>query len=206
MPLPTIPAPYPLAWPERKPRTPAANRQKGHYSLRTFPQAMGTIEIEVARWQKRDRAARLVDWEVTTNQAGRHTVSADPGAALWFTLAGKDVTGETALMVLACDKFEEVPQNMGAVSLTWERLRRVDDVGAYSLVSAVEGARALPPPADYRRDAEIRWRETLGVGDNASLLVAEAAYPALAKNGGEGSPRLRDLNPATETARRELPK
>ena len=73
---------------------------------------------------------------------------ADPGAALWFTLGGKDITrGRHKVMVLACDKFRRLAQNIRAIALTMERLRLVDEIGAYSLVAAVEGARALPPPA-----------------------------------------------------------
>lgn len=194
----TLPAPYPLAWPPGRARTPADRREKGRYSLRLFSQAMATIEAEVTRWQRVKRNARIVDWQLSSWHVGRAQAHADPGAALWFTLAGKDVTGDTALMVLACDRFEELPQNVRALSLTMERLRLVDEIGAYSLVAAVEGARALPPP-----ERPFDWRKVLDI-ETRSLAAAEAVYRALAREAGEGSDKLRDLNLAIDAARREL--
>jgi hypothetical protein len=193
----TLPAPYPLSWPSGRARTPAERREKGRYSLRLYSQAMATLETEVARWQRIKRNARIVDWQLTSQHVGRTQTPGDPGAALWFTLAGKDVTGGQSLMVLACDRFEELPQNVRALSLTMERLRLVDEIGAYSLVAAVEGAKALPPPLGP-------WHDILGVAETAPLVVVEAAYRALAREAGEGSPRLRDLNDAIARARAAL--
>lgn len=192
-----VPAPYPLSWPPTKPRTPAHQREKGHYSLRTMTQAMGTVEVEVQRWQKRDRPERIIDWEITTNHVGRSRDPEDPGAALWFTLGGKAITGPASLMVLACDRFQELPQNVRALSLTMERLRLVADVGAYSLVAAVEGARALPPP-----ERPVDWRAVLGLGPGANVEIANAVYRTLVKGADEA--RLRELNAAIEVARKEL--
>lgn len=192
-----LPAPYPLLWPSNRSRTPADHREKGRYSLALFSQAMATLEAEVARWQRLKRKARIVDWQLTSQHVGRAQNHADPGAALWFTLAGKEITGGQSLMVLACDRFQELPQNVRALSLTMERLRLVDEIGAYSLVAAVEGAKALPPPAGP-------WHDILGVSETAPLVVADAAYRALAKEAGEGSPRLRDLNDAIARARAAL--
>lgn len=194
-----VPAPHPLSWPPGRPRTPAADRKKGSYSLRTLLQAMGTLEAEIKRWQRLGRAERLIDWELTTNHVGRTRDPEDPGAALWFTLGGKTITAGASLMVLACDRFIELPQNVRALSLTMERLRHVDEVGAYSLVAAVEGARALPPP-----ERPLDWRAVLGLGQDTNLVAANAVYRALAKDAGEGSPLLRELNAAIEAARKEL--
>lgn len=194
-----VPAPYPLSWPPGRPRTAASERKKGSYSLRTLLQAMGTLEAEVARWRRLGRNGRLIDWELTTNHIGRTRDPEDPGAALWFTLGGKTITTGASLMVLACDRFVELPQNVRALSLTMERLRHVDEVGAYSLVAAVEGARALPPP-----ERPIDWRGILGLGATATIDIANASYRALAKQVGEGSSHLRDLNAAIEAARKEL--
>jgi hypothetical protein len=199
MPTAQLPAPYPLTWPPGRVRTPPDRREKGRYSLRLFSQAMTTLETEVARWQRARRNARLVDWQLSSDHVGRSNSPADPGAALWFTLAGKDITGGQSLMVLACDRFAELAQNIRALSLTMERLRLVDEIGAYSLVAAVEGAKALPPP-----ERPIDWREVLGLGAGATLTVANTVYRALAKDAGEGSERLRDLNAAIEAARKEL--
>lgn len=199
MPAAQLPAPYPLAWPPGRARTPPGRREVARYSLRLFSQAMATVETEIARWQRPRRDARLIDWQLSSWHVGRSQLHDDPGAALWFTLAGKDITDGANLMVLACDRFQQLPQNVRALSLTMERLRLVDEIGAYSLVAAVEGAKALPPPIDARG-----WHEILGVAETAPLVVAEAAYRALAREAGEGSPRLRDLNDAIARARAAL--
>jgi hypothetical protein len=195
-----LPAPYPLTWPPAKPRTHAVKRMPVRYKGFNLDEAHRSLETEVARWQRLGRDERIVNWELSTNHVGRPTRElADPGAALWFTLAGAQITGFASLMVLACDRFRDLPQNIRALSLTMERLRLVADVGAYSLVAAVEGARALPPPKQ-----PLDWRGVLGLGSSATLTGANAVYRAMAKDAGEGSDRLKQLNAAIEAARKEL--
>lgn len=192
-----LPPPYPLAWPKDRPRTAAAHRQKARYSLATFAQAVATIEAEVPRWQRLSRNARLVDYQLTSDSLGRMREVEDPGAAIWFVLGGRDITAESKLVVLSCDRFLELPQNVRALSLTMERLRLVDEIGAYSIVAAVEGAKMLAPP-------DKPWHEVLGIAKGSSLTVADAVYRALAKEAAGDERRLVDLNRAIEAARLEL--
>jgi len=200
-----LPAPYPIAWPPGRPRIAPGERLDGRYNPYTVAQAVETIEAEVKRWQRRTQRTQLTSWELTTNLSARmRNEPDDPGAALWFTLATGDITRGQSLMVLACDRFKKLPQNIRAISLTMERLRLVDEVGAYSLVAAVEGARALPPPRDAVAVPDRPWWEILGVAADSPLLVVEAAYRALARKAGEGSPKLVELNLAIQAARREL--
>ena len=205
--MPTIglPAPYPLAWPPGRARVPRHAREPDRYKVTSVAAAIVSIENEVKRWRSAERDARITAWELTTDMAARG-MPEDPAAALWFDLAGKDITGGQQLMVLACDRFRRLEQNIRAISLTMERLRLVDEIGAYSLVAAVEGARALPPPSRVRGEAVAvpgqPWHEVLGVVPDAPLLVAEAAYRALAKEQGEGGNHLVELNLAIEKARR----
>jgi hypothetical protein len=196
-----VPAPYPLAWPDTKPRTPLQRREAERYAVRSFADAIAGIEAEVRRWAK--GSARIINWELTSNISGRARQDPDdPGAAFWFELAAGDATIGADLCVLACDRFQRVAQNIRAISLTLERLRLVDELGSYSLVAAVSGAKALPPPASAAR--ERAWYLVLAVAPAAPLAVAEASYRALAKAAGEGSPRLVELNRAIAEARKEL--
>lgn len=195
-----IPAPYPLAWPPHRARTPAHNREGKRYEVAGLVEAIGTVDREVERWRKRGAGGeRIVNYEITTNHIGRGAAPADPGAALWFTIAGGPITGPAELRVLACDKFRDLPQNVRALSLTMERLRHVAEVGAYTLIAAVEGAKMLPPP-----ERPIDWRAVLGLGETATLIAANATYRALALEAGEGSDRLKELNAAIAAARKEL--
>lgn len=197
-----LPAPYPLTWPDNKPRTLAHRRTAGTYSVHGYAEAMAGLEREVSRWQGRDRPERITDWQLTATHSGRgRPDNVDPGASLWFVLGGKQITADASLMVLACDKFKTLPHNVRALGLTMERLRLVADIGAYSLMQAVEGARALPPP-----DRVIDWRAIFGLSGHSpwSLEVVQQIYRGLAREAGEGSARLVDLNAAIEAARKEL--
>jgi len=192
-----LPTPYPLHWPAGRARTPAHKRERARYEVRTVSGAIGGIETEAARWRRSNR--RITNWELTTNISGRMQTPQDPGAAFWFTLATGDATVGQDLMVLACDRFERVEQNIRAISLTMERLRLVDEIGAYSLAAAVEGAKALPPPV-----VERPWHEVLHVSLTAPLYIAEAAYRGAALKAGEGSPEIKELNRAIAEARQVL--
>lgn len=195
-----LPAPYPIAWPPDRLRIARQNREPDRYGVNTTNAAIDTVDAEVKRWRGQTRAVRLTSWELTTNLSVRTKGDPDdPAAALWFILAGKDITTGQQLMVLACDRFRKLAQNIRAISLTMERLRLVDDIGAYSLVAAVEGAKALPPP-----DKVIDWREVLGLGPSPTLTMANGVYRALAAEAGEGSHRLKELNAAIAAARAEL--
>src|SRR5262245_49501482 len=119
--------PYPLHWPAGRARTPEHRRERPRYEVRSVSVAIAGIEREVARWAS-PTSRRITAWELTTNISGRRNKPDDPGAAFWFTLAGDDLTADAALMVLACDRFQLVEQNIRAVSLTMERLRLVDEI------------------------------------------------------------------------------
>jgi hypothetical protein len=196
-----LPAPYPLAWPEGRQRT--ARRVTGTYSVRGYAEAMSSLEREIGRWSGTMRDARITDWQLTSTHVGRaraSTSDGDPGAALWFVLGGKTITAGANLMVIACDKFADLPHNIRALELTMSRLRLVDEIGAYSLVQAVEGARALPPP-----DPVVDWRAELGLAPGPhNLQDVQDVYRIRARRAGEGSPLLKTLNLAIDAARKEL--
>jgi hypothetical protein len=119
MPQP-YPQPYPLSWPPGRARVAAAECEPDRYQAKSVKGALQTLELEIKRWRAPDRTARIVTYELTTDPAPRgRDEPADPGAALWFRLAGTDITaGQHRLMVLPCDKFRHLPQNIGAIALT----------------------------------------------------------------------------------------
>lgn len=204
----TLPPPYPLAWPPGRPRTLPSQRLPGRYNAANVPQAMTSLHREVERWRKIGREQRIVSDELTSDLSVRSRAEPpDPGAAFWFTLSGPDLTRGASMMVLSCDRFDKLHQNIRAISLTMERLRLVDEIGAYSLIAAVEGAKALPPPSSIPGvvgTPDDPWYRVLQVSPDAPLAVAQAAYRALALKAGEGSSQLRQLNLAIDQARRML--
>lgn len=197
-----LPAPYPLTWPEGRRRTPPGRRVRATYTVRGYAEAMSSLETEIARWQRRERTTRITDWQLTATHSGRGRpdTSGDPGASLWFVLGGQDISAAAELRVLACDRFVELPHNIRGLGLTMERLRLVDEVGAYSIVQATEGARLLPAP-----ERAIDWRQVLGlVAGDWPIRVVEDLYRSQAREAGEGSARLTELNLAIAAARKEL--
>lgn len=174
-----LPQPYPLAWPAGRPRIAAANREADRYAAKRVADALDLLDVEIRRWRAPERAARIVAHELTGDPPLRGREDpADPAAALWFRLGGRDLAlGSHGIMVLACDRFRRLAQNIRAIGLTSE------DDGA-------------------------PWRDVLGVMPTAPLAVAEAAYRALAKSThadiGGSDARMRRLNLAIAAARKEL--
>jgi hypothetical protein len=174
-----------LCWPENKPRS--AQRTGSAFKSRAVDSEQRGIEAELERW-------RIRQFIISRNN--QRIYAGDPAAAVWW-LDRKGV-----IRVLACDKYTKLADNMHAIRLTLEAMRALERWGAYTAEQAAEGARlALPAPVAV---PDRPWREILGVAVGAPGVVAEAAYRVLAKNAGEGSPKLIELNLAIEAARREL--
>jgi hypothetical protein len=100
------------------------------------------------------------------------------------------------IITIACDRFFALSQNIRAIDLTMQRLRLVDEVGAYSLIQTVEGARALPPPEPRRP-----WYQVLGVQPDASLQVVTAVFRSLVKDAVGNDLRVMQLKEALDAAR-----
>lgn len=165
-----LPPPFPLLWPDGKKRTTSYQRQKGHFNTATVAAALDDLSSEMSRCSIRY-------YELTANFSGRGNAMGrvdDPGAALWFLAPKSDITATQNLMTIACDKFDTICQNIRGISLTMQRLRLVDEIGAYSFVQAVKGAEALPPP-------DPPWWTTLHITEQTPLAIAELAYRELSK-------------------------
>lgn len=118
----------------------------------------------------------------------------DCGAAIYFKLGGKP-------RVLACDKWDQVADNMVAIAKHIEALRGQERWGVGSVEQAFAGYAALPPPVD--------WRRTLGLHPaSRSLEDAQAAYRHLSKSAhpdvpGGSTAKMAELNIAMEQAKKE---
>lgn len=170
-----------VCWPPGKPRS--AQRQDSPFRPTEIATEQQAIEVELERW-------RVSQWIISRNN--QRMFAGDPAAALWWN----DRAGQ--LRVLACDKYNKLPDNLHAIRLTLAAMRALERWGTYTAEQAAEGAlAALPPPSRP-------WREVLGVAVEAPLIVAEGAYRALARRAGEGGEALPELIVAIEAARREL--
>lgn len=170
------PSAYPLVWPMGRPRTLAARRSGGSFSTksRNGLNDVGTKLVTLA--DARDRLARELDRlgarqpvlssnvELNINgqpRSGRPEPT-DPGVAVYFQLIGKPI-------VLACDSYSRVAQNVAAVAAHIDAMRRMERYGVATTDQMFTGFLALPAPL-----VVDDWREALG--NPATREEAEAAF------------------------------
>ena len=201
---------YPLEWPEHQARTPHWQRDPSPFASRSLVRAYEDLGHELGRL---GAASFVISSNAklrsdTTLPLARQPHIADPGAAVYLVREERDAqTGrrEPKLYALACDKYESLEENLRALFLTIDSIRRIERHGSSRLMEqALSGFRALTAP----RDEQPPWQDVLGVGEDCDLEEALSAYRALirdhhADKTGDGEEALR-LNNAIAEARQEL--
>ena len=201
-------ASYPLHWPAGRPRTAPAARRRANFSQRVhngrFEQTKA-LTVAVANERLQFEIDRLDARNVilSTNQElrldGRPRSVRDPddpGAALWFSLRGRD-------MVLACDRWDSLADNIAAIAKHIEALRGIERWGVGSLEQAFAGYQALPhaPPPDAGGNAD--WWIVLGVDRAAPMAEIEAAWRERIRAAHPDNGGSKDLAAAINRARDE---
>lgn len=121
----------------------------------------------------------------------------DPGAACYFTLKGQRV-------VLACDRWDRVADNIAAIAAHIYAIRAIERYGVGTLEQAFMGYHRLPPPG------ERSWRAVLGLGNNGDVTLdrVRERYRELAArhhpDRGGTHEQMAEINTAREAAEREL--
>lgn len=157
---------YPLSWPTGWPR--AKSRRRAKFAERGRDGWMKAATIATARTRLQAELDRLGVGYVTlsTNVELRldglprsdRGEPADPGAAVYFVLKGRQT-------VLACDRWDRVADNIIALAKHIEALRGMDRWGVGTAEQAFAGYQALPSALD--------WREVLGFDESALPDPAE---------------------------------
>lgn len=127
---------------------------------------------------------------------------ADPGAAVYFKLKGKD-------RVLACDRWTTVAGNLAAIAAHIGALRGMDRWGVGTIEQAFTGYTALPAPGN---GAKRSWRDVLRPaappGGQWTREIADIAYRRLIAerhpDRGGTAEQAAELNAAIAEARQEL--
>lgn len=161
---------YPLQWPAPWPRTTVRQRSR-------FDRRMTVAEArdELLRELRLMGAQRIVlNTNVPVRQDGlpysNRRDPDDPAVAVYFALGGDQV-------VIPCDRWDRVQDNLHAVALTVAALRGLERWGAREMVAAAfRGFAALPAGT-----AGEAWWTVLGVAATASEVEVEQAYRRLAK-------------------------
>ncbi|WP_447724560.1 J domain-containing protein [Sphingomonas koreensis] len=183
---------YPLQWPAGWPR--ARSRKVAPFKVPP-QQARREMLEELSRLGARDV---IVSTDQPLNRDGSTSLVrryiADPGVAVYFKRKGRDV-------VLACDQYGEIHDNMRAIGKTAEAMRGIERWGASDMLDrAFTGFEALPAPE--------QWWQVLGLGEHATLDQIKAAYRSLAAKahpdqGGSDAAMAR-LNAARDAALRVI--
>jgi hypothetical protein len=203
--------PYPLQWPSDWKRSVWREMPK-------FQAQFARDRDNVIRQLQRMGGSHIViTSDLPTRNDGlpyANATCSDPGVAVYWVKKGKE-------MVIACDRWRHVTQNLRAVDMTLEALRGIDRWGASTMVEkAFAGFAALPPgsgetivpPTPTKR----RWREVLGdtfgpwpqLAHDELLVLAKSRYRKLIQlahpDAGGSHERAAEINAALAEAETEL--
>lgn len=201
------PAAYPLAWPAGRPR--AKSRVEGQFATTGRNTPDGPKKPKpLTLAEARARLAQQLDLlhgrspilssnvELRIDGAPRSGMPEprDPGVAVYFTLDSKPI-------VLACDRYTNVAQNIAAIAAHIDATRRIERYGVGTMAQIFTGFLALPAPM-----VVDDWRAALGNPD--TLAEAEAAYRERMRqahpDAGGSAAAAATLNAAIKRAREEL--
>lgn len=204
------PTAYPLAWPDGWPRTPMHQREDGRHRFTrpksdgygrkawTFAEARDGLVEELRKLGARNPVLST-NFQIASHGLPSKNRGApdDQGVAVYFELSGKS-------MAMGRDAFMRAEENMRSLTLAVSALRQLERHGGGTMLErAFSGFQALPNPD--RQD----WRSTLGLGPDAGLTAAEAAYRTGVKQFHPDRPtgdaeQFHKINQAIEQARTEL--
>jgi hypothetical protein len=194
---------YPLAWPERWPRTPGASRRSAqfkNYGQRiNTPIAMKRLEDQLDRLRARNsilstNLPRRMDGTPRLDRGDPQ----DVGVAVYFTL-------KETRTVLACDKWNRIADNIAALAAHIEAIRAIDRYGVGTIEQAFKGYAALPAPAGHDWRELLKWDdgtivETLDQAEYVFKQKIKTAHP----DAGGSAEQASRLTAAIAAARKEL--
>ena len=173
------PTPYPLAWPTGWPRTRASDRERSRFRNARAVDDQLSMTDATNRLIRECRLLGAANVIVSTNVAvrrdglpyARQRTPEDPGAAVYFKLESVPEG-----LVLACDRWLRVEDNIAAVAAHIGALRGIDRWGVGSVRQAFAGYKRLTAG-----DAPTPWWEVLGIDRQAPAVAVKKAYKELAK-------------------------
>jgi hypothetical protein len=184
---------FPLCWPAGFPRT--NYRSYSKFDTEFVAARNGVFhELNLMR-----ASSVILSTNVRLNSdgvpAGKNAEPKDPGVAVYFVRRGKP-------LVLPCDKWNRVRDNLQALRSSLEAMRGLERWGCSDILDrAFTGFTSLPAP-----EMPKPWFEILGVVPHADLDFIEDAYRRKMKlahpDMGGSHEAAQRLNAAIEEARR----
>lgn len=200
---------YPLCWPQGHGRRPPGERKYGKFSEMEYrdgrsyktaapisvAQAYSRLMDELSRLRGVSRTVLSTNLEVRRDGAPRSDgrKPADPAVALYFQLKGRPV-------VMPCDTYTEVAQNIAALAAHIEATRAIARHGVASIEAMFTGFMAIRAPGPRP------WREVLGMASDArpTREVIEARRRHLAQKHhpdvGGSEALMAEINAAVDRA------
>jgi hypothetical protein len=180
---------YPLTWPAGWPR--ARGRRDGQFKVPPS-QAKREMMEELSRLGAKEI---IVSTDQPLNKDGSPTLRrtwGDPGVAVYFKRKGRAV-------VLACDQYAQLHDNMRAIGKTAEAMRSIERWGASDMLDrAFTGFEALAAPE--------QWWQVLGLSEVALPVDIDSAYRRLAReahpDAGGSDAAMARLNNARDQGKR----
>lgn len=192
-------SPYPLAWPDGMPRTPASRRVRSPFRT-GYSKAVENVVKSLQGFQK-DSGLRIDHPVLSSNVdlMGR-LLNDDAGAAAWFKMDGQWVA-------FGVDRFADTASNIQAIHHIIEARRVELRYGGLAIVrQTFKSFIALPAPANQKS-----WREILGmVGEaNPTREQVDHHYRVKAKSVHPDTPggshdKMAELNRARDAALTDL--
>lgn len=167
--------PYPLAWPERLPRT--ARPISGSFKT-TLPRAIENVEKSLELFAK-DSGQLVTNIAITSMKAGLSSAQpSDTGVSIWFEWDGEQ-------RCVAVDRYDKLEDNVQAIHHVIEARRTELRHGGLNIArQTFKSFTALPHyPVD--------WRKLLGFDKPGQIVtkdMIEAAYRLRAKTAHPDKP------------------
>lgn len=187
-------SPYPLQWPEGRPRKPISHRMRSPFRT-GLNKAIENVKGSLRGFQK-DAGIRIEHVVLSSDADMMNDSPKDSGVAVWFMMDGQWVC-------FAVDRFSDLPSNIQAIHHVIEARRVELRYGGLDLVRQTFRSfhALLPGPASKP------WWEVLGVSRTAKVQEIEAAYRRLANerhpDKGGSDAAMAELNRARDQARME---
>ena len=168
-----MPLNYKFSWPLEWPDDYEVTRQPVTSSF-TVTQAVARDEM-LRELGLLGASSVVITTNLPVNKQGqvvtRMKATGSEGVAVYFSRRGNEY-------VIACDRFNDVWDNMRAVGLSVEAIRRLERYGTRQLLEKALGGLLALPPAPATRS----WWQVLGLpAAEVAEEVIKAAYRTLAK-------------------------
>jgi hypothetical protein len=181
------PVQWPIGWPRNEEYEFAQFKVDYNAAVRHLSYELERLGAESA-YISTDRPLRIDG----TPRADRQPET--PAVAVYFVRNGKQ-------LCIPCDKYRAVRDNIRAIGLTLESIRRMERYGTSQTVEAtLSGFAALPAQASTNSGPRA-WHEVLQVSPEADPSVIRAAYRNLAAKYHPDNPTSGDQDKFLEVQR-----